>query len=172
MLCVHKVVPHLVVEALDADKHLPQRRRPHHICLPLHDQPPARLHHLHRDVVPLLGRQHGKQVREGERVVQIAQGVQERGVALAHERVEAVAGLAGEQALREREVLLGARLADLAVVRLEVSVGQMVGWGRGGLLEVVRCMGCVQARQMPRLVTIEGGNNSVAGACSYDLVLQ
>ena len=73
----HPPWPHLVVVALDADKHLAQRVRAHHVRLPLQGQAPRGLHRLGRDVKALLRRQGGKQVHHGQGVIQVTQRVRE-----------------------------------------------------------------------------------------------
>ena len=116
LLSVHQG---LVVDALDRDERLAQRVRLRDPSLELQRQRARARHELGGYAVSLVRRQHGEQVRQRQRVVEIPQRVSEARVPLFHEVVQPVLGLAFLQTVDGVVRLLRFRFFDLALVGAE-----------------------------------------------------
>ena len=107
----------LVVNALDGDEHFAQAVRLGDVGLKLQRQRARSVDNSGGYTVALVRGEKGEEVNEGERVVEVANGVHERGVALLDEVVEAVLGLAFLETVGGVMRLLRLGLFDLALVR-------------------------------------------------------
>ena len=118
LLAVHH---RLVVDPFDGYEHLAQRVHLGDVRLKLERELARLQQHLGRDPVPLVRGEHGEEVGERERVVEVAEGVEKGRVPLLHEVVQAVLGLLLLQTVHGVVRLLRPGALDLALVRAEVA---------------------------------------------------
>ena len=118
LLAVHH---RLVVDPFDGYEHLAQRVHLGDVRLKLERELARLQQHLGRDPVPLVRGEHGEEVSQSERVVEVAEGVEKGRVPLLHEVVQAVLGLLLLQTVHGVVRLLRPGALDLALVRAEVA---------------------------------------------------
>ena len=118
LLAVHH---RLVVDPFDGYEHLAQRVHLGDVRLKLERELARLQQHLGRDPVPLVRGEHGEEVSQSERVVEVAEGVEKRRIPLLHEVVQAVLGLLLLQTVHGVVRLLRPGALDLALVRAEVA---------------------------------------------------
>ena len=118
LLAVHHS---LVIDPFDGYENLAKRVHLGDVGLKLQREPARFEQHLSRDAVPLIGGENREERGQRERVVEVAECVEERRVSLLHQVVQLVLGLLVLQTVHRVVRLLRLCSLDLALVRSQLA---------------------------------------------------